>query len=46
MIKKNGKKFQVVKEGDGKVVGTHSSRNKAISQLRALYASEAVQKKA
>ncbi len=42
-INKSGNKFQVVKDdGSGKIVGTHSSRSKAISQVRALYASEAV----
>lgn len=42
-INKSGNKFVVIKDdGSGKVVGTHDSRKKAMSQVRALYASEAV----
>ena len=39
VVKRTGPKpWKVVKEGDGKVVGNHSSRASALSQLRALYA--------
>lgn len=37
-IQKKGDKWLVVKEEDGKVVGTHPSREKALAHLRALYA--------
>jgi hypothetical protein len=40
-IKKTGKKFQVIKISDGKVMGTHPSRTAARAQLRALYVNEA-----
>ena len=44
-IAKSGNKFAVVKDdGSGKVIGTHPSKAKALAQLRALYASEAVNK--
>lgn len=39
-IQPQGDKFEVVKEDDGKVMGTHSTRAKAEAQLRALYANE------
>jgi hypothetical protein len=38
-IRKRGDKFQVVKK-DGKVVGTHDSRAKALRQQAALYSKE------
>ena len=38
-VRKWGDKFQVVKK-DGNVVGTHSSRAKALRQQAALYSSE------
>lgn len=42
-IAKSGNNFSVVKDdGSGKVVGKHPSRKKALTQLRALYASEAI----
>ena len=44
-IKKSGKKFLVVKEGTNKVVGTHSSRDAAVRQQRALYANTAYGRK-
>lgn len=34
-IRKSGKKFKVV-DASGKVFGTHSSREKAMAQLRAI----------
>jgi hypothetical protein len=37
-IKHNGMRYQVVKEEDGKVVGSHMSKAKAVKHLRALYA--------
>lgn len=36
-VKRRGHKYVVVKP-DGKVVGTHSTREKALQHLRALYA--------
>tara|TARA_R100000963_G_C4629811_1_gene95176 strand:+ start:574 stop:735 length:162 start_codon:yes stop_codon:yes gene_type:complete len=38
-IRKRGSKYQVVKK-DGKVVGTHSTKAKALKQQAALYSSE------
>jgi hypothetical protein len=35
---KRGSKWVVVTEGSGRVVGTHPSREKAMAQVRALYA--------
>lgn len=35
--------YQVVKEGDGRVLGTHLTRAKAKRQVRAIYASEGKQ---
>lgn len=43
-MERRGDKVVVVKDSDGKVVGTHSDRRKAIAQLRALYASETISK--
>lgn len=37
-VRKRGSKYVVVKEGSGKVVGTHDTRSKAERQLSALYA--------
>jgi len=37
-IVKRGSQYAVVKESNGKVVGTHPSHAKALAQLRALYA--------
>lgn len=37
---KRGSKWVVIKETTGKVVGTHSSKQKANAQVRALYANE------
>lgn len=39
-IKKQGEKFLVVKKSDGKVIGTFDSREKALAQLKAIYANE------
>lgn len=39
-IKKSGSKYKVVKEGDGKVMGTHDTKKEALKQLKALYANE------
>ena len=35
-----GGKWQLVKISDGKVMGTHDSKAKALAQERAIYASE------
>lgn len=40
-IKKRGSKWVVVKKGTNKVYGTHDTRQEAVDQLQALYASEA-----
>lgn len=40
-IKKRGSKWVVVKKGTTKVYGAHDTRQEAVAQLRALYASEA-----
>ena len=40
-IKKRGSKWVVVKKGTTRVYGTHDTRQEAVAQLRALYASEA-----
>lgn len=37
-IRKRGSKFVVVSQDSGRVLGTHPSKAKAESQLRALYA--------
>ena len=39
-VRKTGRKFQVVKDDDGKVMGTHSSRAGAKRQIRAIHANE------
>lgn len=39
-IKKQGNKYAVIKQDDGKVMGVHVSEKKAKAQVRALYASE------
>lgn len=39
-IKKKKGKWLVVKKGGGKVMGEHETKEKAVAQLRALYASE------
>ena len=39
-IQNNDGKFEVVKESDGKVMGTHPTRAKAQAQMEALYANE------
>jgi len=39
-VKPSGDKFNVVKKGSNKVLGTHNTRSEATKQLRALYASE------
>lgn len=39
-IRRKEGKFEVVKDDDGKVMGTHPSRGKAKAQLAALYANE------
>jgi hypothetical protein len=36
-IQKSNNKYQVVKESDGKVVGTHDSYKQAAKQLAALH---------
>lgn len=43
-IAKRGDEYCVVKEGDGEVEGCHATRGKAIDQLRALNASESMDK--
>lgn len=40
-IKKRGSEWVVVKKGTTKVYGAHDTRQEAVAQLRALYASEA-----
>lgn len=37
-IRKQGKKFQVYNTETGKVYGTHSTKQSALKQLKALYA--------
>lgn len=37
-VEKSGNGFNVVKKGSGKVVGHHPSRERALAQMRALYA--------
>jgi len=37
-IKKRGSKYVVVNKESGRVFGEHSSKSKAMKQLRALYA--------
>lgn len=37
-LRKKGKKYQVIKKSDGKVMGTHPSKAAATAQIRALYA--------
>lgn len=39
-IRKQGSQYAVVKSSDGRVVGTHPTKGRALAQLRALYASE------
>ena len=39
-VKKKGGKFVVAKNENGKIVGTHDTRQKAEAQVRALYANE------
>ena len=39
-IKKRGRKYQVIKDDDGKVMGTYSSRVGAKRQIRAIHANE------
>lgn len=39
-VQKRNNSYVVVKENDGKVMGTHPSRERALAQLRALYAKE------
>jgi hypothetical protein len=39
-IRKNGNKFEVVKDDDGKIMGEHPDREQARRQLAALYANE------
>ena len=39
-VQKKDGKFAVVKKDNGKVVGTHDTREKAEKQVRALYANE------
>lgn len=39
-IKRRGSKWAVTKEGSDKALGTHSSREQAEAQVRALYAKE------
>ncbi len=46
MIIKRGKKYLVVAEGSGKVLGRHPSRAKAAAQLAAIEASKARRGKA
>ena len=36
--------FAVIKEDDGKLVGCHPSKSRALAHLKALYASEKMQK--
>ena len=43
-MERRGDKVVIVKDSDGKVVGSHSDRKKALAQLRALYASESIRK--
>lgn len=43
--KTEGNEVVVVRDSDGKVVGRHQSRDKALAHLRALYASEVVKSK-
>jgi hypothetical protein len=40
-VKKSGRRWVVVKDADGKVVGTHPTRDKAVRHQRALYANTA-----
>lgn len=39
-VMKKGEKFAVVGKEDGKIAGTHDTRQKAEAQVRALYAKE------
>lgn len=39
-IRKAGKKWEVVKKGTDKVMGTHDTEDEAMDQLKALYANE------
>lgn len=39
-IRKSGPKFKIVRLSDGKVVGTSTSRAKAVAAVRARYAGE------
>jgi len=39
-VQKKGGKFVVAKKEDGKIVGTHDTRQKAEAQVRSLYANE------
>lgn len=37
-IKKKGKKFSVISEASGRVIGMHDSKEKAMAQMKAMYA--------
>jgi hypothetical protein len=39
-VRKSGSKYVVVKKTTGEVLGTHPSREKALAQMRAIYAHE------
>ena len=39
-VKKDGSQWKVVKDEDGKVMGTHGTKKEAQAQVRAIYASE------
>ncbi len=39
-VEKRGSEYCVVKKDDGKKIGCHSTREKALRQMRALYAKE------
>ena len=38
MLAKKGSSYVVVKKSDGKVMGTHATKEKAKAQMKALYA--------
>jgi hypothetical protein len=44
-IRQRGSQYQVVQRDNGKIVGTHPTRNQAQAQQAALYATEDDQKK-
>lgn len=44
-VEKRKDKYVVISEGSGRVLGTHTSREKAMAQVRALYANMADAKK-